>query len=89
MAGVKETPRQKMIGLMYLVLTAMLALNVDSAILERFIFINRTLEHQIAENSKRNSATVSNIATTVDEKGNRPEDVKVLDRAKKVTRSYK
>ena len=46
MAGSKETPRQKMIGMMYLVLTAMLALNVDSAILERFELINGTLEHK-------------------------------------------
>lgn len=30
----KETPRQKMIGLMYLVLTAMLALNVSKDILK-------------------------------------------------------
>jgi hypothetical protein len=39
MAGGKETPRQKMIGLMYLVLTAMLALNVDSAVLDKTTII--------------------------------------------------
>ena len=31
-----ETPRQKMVGIMYLVLTAMLALNVSSSVLDAF-----------------------------------------------------
>lgn len=35
MAGGKETPRQKLIGMMYLVLTALLALQVSSAIIEK------------------------------------------------------
>ena len=43
MAGGKETPRQKMIGMMYLVLTALLALNVSSAVLEKFSILNTTL----------------------------------------------
>ena len=80
----KETPRQKMIGMMYLVLTAMLALNVDSAVLERFELINGTLENQIETNGKRNSATVNGIAAMVEEKGNRDEDVGVLNKAREV-----
>lgn len=40
MAGGKETPRQKMIGMMYLVLTALLALNVSKDILDAFIQID-------------------------------------------------
>jgi gliding motility-associated protein GldM len=40
MAGYKETPRQKMISMMYLVLTAMLALNVSVEILNAFIIVN-------------------------------------------------
>lgn len=39
-----ETPRQKMIGMMYLVLTAMLALNVSKDILSAFATVNGTLE---------------------------------------------
>ena len=39
----KETPRQKMIGLMYLFLTCMLALNVSKDILDAFININNRL----------------------------------------------
>ena len=84
MAGAKETPRQKMIGMMYLVLTAMLALNVDSAVLERFELINGTLEHQIENNSKRNGTTVKSIAAAVEEKGNRKDDMVVLNKAQEV-----
>jgi len=44
MAGGKETPRQKMIGMMYLVLTALLALQVSNTILDRFVFIDQSLD---------------------------------------------
>lgn len=37
MAGSKETPRQKMIGMMYLVLTDLLALNVSKEIINAFV----------------------------------------------------
>ncbi|PBQ30715.1 hypothetical protein CNR22_02645 [Sphingobacteriaceae bacterium] len=56
MAGGKETPRQKMIGLMYLVLTAMLALNVSKAILKGYLSVNDSLEKSkknIVENNAR------------------------------------
>ena len=39
-----ETPRQKMIGMMYLVLTAMLALNVSKEILNAFVTVSEALE---------------------------------------------
>lgn len=44
MAGGKETPRQKMIGMMYLVLTALLAMNVSKDILDAFVIINDGIE---------------------------------------------
>lgn len=44
MAGGKETPRQKMIGMMYLVLTALLALNVSKDIVIAFITLNDKLD---------------------------------------------
>jgi hypothetical protein len=44
MAHGKETPRQKMIGMMYLVLTAMLALNVSVEVLDAFKIIDEGLE---------------------------------------------
>src|SRR5437868_7294267 len=56
MAGGKETPRQKMIGLMYLVLTAMLALNVSKSILNGYLSVNDSLEKtkkNISDNNER------------------------------------
>ncbi|UKN03285.1 hypothetical protein K6119_07130 [Paracrocinitomix mangrovi] len=44
MAGGKETPRQKMIGMMYLVLTALLALNVSKQVIAAFITLNNKLD---------------------------------------------
>ncbi len=44
MAGYKETPRQKMIAMMYLVLTALLALNVSKEMLDAFIVVNESVE---------------------------------------------
>lgn len=42
-ANCPETPRQRMIGMMYLVLTAMLALNVSKDVLDAFIVVDETL----------------------------------------------
>ena len=46
-----KEPRQKMINLMYLVLTAMLALNISAEILNAFKTVDRSL---VATNSTRN-----------------------------------
>lgn len=43
MAHGKETPRQKMIGMMYLVLTAMLAMNVSAEVLDAFVLVENGL----------------------------------------------
>lgn len=57
MAGGKETPRQKMIGMMYLVLTALLALNVSKEILNAFVIINDGLETTNANFEGKNGYT--------------------------------
>ena len=84
MAGGKETPRQKMIGMMYLVLTALLALQVTSAILEKFVLLNNSLELSTGAASKVNEQTVNNIRGTVEKAGNRPADVAVIRQAEEV-----
>lgn len=61
MAGGKETPRQKMIGMMYLVLTALLALQVSSAVLEKFAIINETMIEFKDETNRRNALTLNEI----------------------------
>jgi gliding motility-associated protein GldM len=61
MAGGKETPRQKMIGMMYLVLTALLALQVSNAVLEKFAIIESTLAELIQEQGVQNAAMLQGI----------------------------
>ena len=68
MSGGKETPRQKMIGMMYLVLTALLALNVSSAVLEKFAILNSSLEQLIAENDGTNEKELQTIQAVPSDK---------------------
>lgn len=57
MAHGKETPRQKMIGMMYLVLTAMLALNVSKEAVEAFKKVDEGLTKTVANYIKKNAGT--------------------------------
>lgn len=50
----KETPRQKMIGLMYLFLTCMLALNVSKDVLNAFMIVNEGLNETTENFGKKN-----------------------------------
>jgi len=64
MAHGKETPRQKMIGMMYLVLTAMLALNVAKEVLDAFTLVDGGLTTTIQNFAAKNEGLYSkfNIA---------------------------
>lgn len=68
MASAKDTPRQKMIGMMYLVLTALLALNVSKDILDAFVIVNKGLENSNINVTERNENLYSDfdLAKTVD-----------------------
>jgi gliding motility-associated protein GldM len=62
--GVKncpETPRQKMINMMYIVLTAMLALNVASEVLEAFKLIDSSLIHTLNAVDMKNQQIYSSF----------------------------
>ena len=61
MAGGKETPRQKMIGMMYLVLTALLALNVSKEILDAFVVVNNGLVQTDKNFNNNNQLLYSSI----------------------------
>ncbi len=54
-----ETPRQKMIGMMYLVLTALLALNVSKDILHAFVVVDEALE-KTKQNMTQNTNMLHN-----------------------------
>lgn len=52
--GGKETPRQKMIGMMYLVLLALLAMNVSKEIINAFVMLNNKMDKSITQVEKGN-----------------------------------
>jgi len=85
MSGAKncpETPRQKMIGMMYLVLTAMLALNVSADILNGFKMVGDSLKVSIASSNKRTDMHMEDFDFAYKQN---PEKTKEwLDKAKEV-----
>jgi len=83
MSGGKETPRQKMIGMMYLVLTALLALQVSSAVLEKFAIINVTLDELKAEGDRKNAAFLGTLVKAGEGKTD-PKVISAVGNAQKV-----
>ena len=63
MGGGKETPRQKMVGLMYLVLMALLAMNVSKEIINAFVTLNNKLESSIEQVESFNTGLSEEFAT--------------------------
>lgn len=61
MAGEKLSARQKMIGMMYLVLTAMLALNISKEVLLGFVKVNDGLKTSNAQMAGQANATWSSF----------------------------
>jgi gliding motility-associated protein GldM len=57
MSGGKQSPRQKMIGMMYLVLTALLALNISKEIINAFITIDSGLKQTNSNFDTKNLMT--------------------------------
>ncbi|MCG8581931.1 MAG: hypothetical protein MI866_18535, partial [Bacteroidales bacterium] len=54
-----ETPRQKMIGMMYLFLTAMLALNVSGELLQAFQLVDESIQESIKTTETKNSDLIA------------------------------
>ncbi|WP_299248365.1 gliding motility protein GldM [uncultured Cytophaga sp.] len=84
MATGKETPRQRMIGMMYLVLTALLALQVSSAVIEKFYALNKSIEKNVANSAQYNADKVQTIQAAVKERGNRKNEMQVAQQAKEL-----
>ena len=61
MGGGKETPRQKMVGLMYLVLMALLAMNVSKEIINAFVTLNNKIEGSITNTESFNEDIIGNL----------------------------
>ena len=56
-----KEPRQLMINLMYLVLTALLAMNVSSEILNAFRIVDRSINRSSKNTDEKNEATIENF----------------------------
>ena len=86
MASLKETPRQKMIGMMYLVLTALLALQVSDALLQKFTLLNNSLEIANQSATSKNKGVVQGIDERIKDLPNPAAYADVLKRANEVRR---
>lgn len=62
MAGGKQSPRDKMIGMMYLVLLALLAMNVTKSVLNSFVIINGAMTETNIAFDEKNESTMSEFA---------------------------
>jgi len=89
MAGGKETPRQRMIGMMYLVLTALLALQVSNQILQKFILLNDGMERTSKNYIEKNTSLLENIESKIEEPGTDPKDLPLSPAAKKIRANTK
>lgn len=78
MAKAKLTPRQKMIGVIYLVLTAMLALQVSSSVLDKFVLLSGSIDKSRNLQFSQNERAIQALKNAVKDMGNRPADIKIL-----------
>ena len=79
------TPRQKMIGMMYLVLTALLALNVQKSVLEAFVIVNEGLEHTTENFANNNEKAYAAFEAAI--KGKEAEKAKPYYELSKVVKA--
>ena len=82
MAGAANSPRQRMINLMYLVFISMMALNMGKEVLGAFGLMNKKLEEANVRYQETNEATFEELERKEQEK---PEDYKeALEQSRKV-----
>ncbi len=71
-----------MIGMMYLVLTALLALQVDDKLLDKFLFIDDSLQFSTLSTRGDNLKTFDGIRDAVEKRANSDEAQAVMDKAR-------
>jgi len=86
MAGGKTTPRQKMINMMYLVLTALLALNVSKEIIKAFNLIENSLNTSTSNIKAKNDMTLKAIGK--EENASAKAAMEIANEAKKITDQF-
>ena len=76
MAGGNLSPRQKMINMMYLVLTALLALNVSKEVLNSFFEVNKGIERTTNNFNVKNGDTYADFDNAVTNNPKKYQDVR-------------
>lgn len=79
--GKIKNPRQRMINLMYLVLTALLALQVSSSIVDKFVFLNQSLEHSLDGAEMASTNALKALREKVDKEGGTADGLALVKRA--------
>jgi gliding motility-associated protein GldM len=76
MAGNNLSPRQRMINMMYLVLTALLALNVSKEVLNSFFEVNKGIERTTSNFNIKNLSTYAEFDNAVQNNGEKYQGVR-------------
>jgi gliding motility-associated protein GldM len=85
MAGGKLSPRQKMINMMYLVLMALLALNVSAEILKSFYLFEKSFNNAAKSIDSKSAVTIKALEKAMEEKAQKTKPY--MDRAKGVQKT--
>ena len=88
MAGGKQTPRQKMINLMYLVFIAMLALNMSKEVLSAFGSINAKLDRANTSYESKNTLALAEISKKADENDEFKAAAETANAASQLSKTY-
>jgi gliding motility-associated protein GldM len=90
MGGGKETPRQKMIGMMYLVLTALLAMNTSKQVLQGYLAVNESLSKSKENLNENNIRTTKSFEASINgNAGARPYYEKAVEAQKEIEEVFK
>jgi gliding motility-associated protein GldM len=89
MAGGKETPRQKMIGILYLVLLGMIALSLSDTVLESFKDLKLSLDSGSRIDSLSTSSLHKNYKDVADKDQQKEKAMAIYQRATDVTLEVK
>jgi gliding motility-associated protein GldM len=89
MAGGKQSPRQKMINLMYLVFIAMLALNMSKEVLNAFGLLNVSIEESNVAATAKNNAAMTGLAQLATDQPEKYAPLKVkAEQVDKISKDY-
>ncbi|MDO6491877.1 MAG: gliding motility protein GldM [Cellulophaga sp.] len=89
MAGGKQSPRQRMVNLMYLVFICMLALNMSKEVLAAFGLMNVKMEASNKKSTENNVAFLEGLGTKAEENAAKyAEDYKKAQQVQKISQDY-